>query len=438
MQPLVRIELSPPQDRSVKILAGGDFCLWMPASASALRDGPEGLLAPELLVACRSSDICSVNLECPLFASDEPIIKAGPALVGHQAVASLLKTAGVNVAVLANNHILDYGPGAAIKTSELCRREGIQPVGVGPDLETAERPIIVEAGDLRVAVLALAEQEFSTAGTRSAGSAKLDLVRAHRLIGEARRDADIVIVNVHGGNEFYFAPSPRMQSWYRFLVDCGAHAVIGHHPHVVQGMEIYRGSPIFYSLGNLLFEYSGRLPPAWYVGLLAQLQVSRGGVQSVEILAVRQNVADGQIRLEPLADGLKSRFEQRFRRLSQIAADPELVSQFWRCFALERGGGNLTRLKAAAGVTRGRLMSLIKLGIKYGGPHYFAAALAHVLGRRATRRSLRQQEAMVLLNLFRCPAHHEVITSVLEMELDGSGAEAAVWDEYQELMKDCR
>jgi poly-gamma-glutamate synthesis protein (capsule biosynthesis protein) len=439
MHPFLRVELSSAADCPVKVQAGGDFCLQTRASVQLGADGPDGLLAPEIVTACRNSSVCSVNLECPLVPGHGPITKSGPNLLGQPECAAVLKATGFNVAVLANNHILDHGPEALLATRRLCEERGLRTVGAGRNSAEASRPLFLELEGVRLAILAFAEQEFSAASATAPGSAKLDLPEASRLIRDARQAADLVIVNVHGGNEFYFAPSPRMQSWYRFLVESGAHAVIGHHTHVVQGMEVYQGAPILYSLGNFLFEYPGRLlPTGWYVGVMASLQANRGGVCAVELRGVRQVVTNGRIRLELLAGDEACRLEERFQRLSQIAADPELVSQFWRCFVLERGRGHLTRLKAAAAVTRGSLKSLVKLGVKHAGPHYLAVALAHILGRGATRQGLRRQEIAGLLNLFRCAAHHEVTTSVLEMELNGGKPKAADWDEYHELMKDCR
>ena len=92
-------------------------------------------------------------------------------------------------------------------------------------------------------------------------------------IEEAKKKADFVVVIAHGGHEHYNLPSPRMKKWYRFFVDAGAHAVVGHHTHIISGYEVYKDAPIFYSLGNFCFDWEGLRNMEWNNGMLVEVKI---------------------------------------------------------------------------------------------------------------------------------------------------------------------
>ena len=129
-------------------------------------------------------------------------------------------------------------------------------VGAGDNLQQASKPLYIKIKNKTIAILNFAEQEFSVAGKNTAGANPLNIIDNYHSIQDAKQQADILLVIVHGGHEGYPLPSPRMVQTYRFFAEIGASVVVGHHTHCASGFEVYHGVPIFYSLGNFIFDYN--------------------------------------------------------------------------------------------------------------------------------------------------------------------------------------
>lgn len=111
----------------------------------------------------------------------------------------------------------------------------------------------------------------STSPRRGPGSAPIDLVDNYQQITAAKKLADVVIVTIHGGNEYFPYPRPGLRKMCRHFIDLGVDAVICHHPHVPGAYEVYEGKPIYYSIGNLVFDQN--LPkPGWEEGYFVELK----------------------------------------------------------------------------------------------------------------------------------------------------------------------
>ena len=106
---------------------------------------------------------------------------------------------------------------------------------------------------MNIFIFNFCENEWSIAESDNPGANPMDIIDNANQIKYARELADYVIVIVHGGHEYYNLPSPRMQKQYRFYADQGADIVVGHHTHCISGNEVYKGVPIYYSLGNFIF-----------------------------------------------------------------------------------------------------------------------------------------------------------------------------------------
>ena len=187
---------------------------------------------------------------------------------------------------LANNHSGDYGPAAFVETTHHLDAAGIARFGGGSNLAEAHRPLWIERKGLKIAVLGYNEykpRRFE-AGPQTPGIAwsedeqVIADIRAARAAG-----ADHVIPFMHWGWERETQPEARQQRFARRMIDEGASLVVGSHPHVTQGAEIYRGKPIIYSLGNFIFDgfdYANARQ-----GWLLRLQIDHDGVQYWETLA---------------------------------------------------------------------------------------------------------------------------------------------------------
>jgi poly-gamma-glutamate capsule biosynthesis protein CapA/YwtB (metallophosphatase superfamily) len=157
---------------------------------------------------------------------------------------------------VANNHIGDAGDTGILQTLANLRKRGLKYSGAGKDLAAARKPAILEAKGVKVAVLAydaIAKSYF--AGRTETGSAQLTLHMARTGIVAARKaGADVVIVFPHWGVEYRGMPFERQQKLARDILDAGADMIIGNHAHYAAAMEVYKGKPIWYALGNFVFD----------------------------------------------------------------------------------------------------------------------------------------------------------------------------------------
>ena len=146
--------------------------------------------------------------------------------------------------------------------------------GGGKDVTQAGYILYRSVSGKQVAFINACEHEFSIATEDRGGSNALELVKVYRSITDARRQADYVVVIIHGGLEMYQLPTLRMKETYRFFVDAGADAVVNHHQHCFSGYEVYKGKPIFYGLGNFCFDWEGRRNSIWNQGYAITLTFS--------------------------------------------------------------------------------------------------------------------------------------------------------------------
>lgn len=225
--------------------------------------GEDGLaFEPELAELIAGSDLAAANFEGPELgdrARGELLPKAGPHLRNPRGTAQRLRDAGFHLLTLANNHIGDYGCSGIAATLEACRKAGIAVCGAGLSPLEAYAPCRLKIGGRNIGVLAFAENGFGACGSAGAawgyaGLRNSELVEQLEIL---RGQCDILIVTAHAGLENSPVPLPCWRDTYRMLIRAGADWVVGHHPHVAQGCEIYRGKRIDYSLGNFFFDYAG-------------------------------------------------------------------------------------------------------------------------------------------------------------------------------------
>lgn len=169
-----------------------------------------------------------------------------------QRFASIFELAGV-----ANNHAGDFGRAAYQETLEGLIRAGSQPFGGGRNPPEAHRAVMVERGGVKLALLGYLDifPRWFAVAPGMPGAAWLDEDQARLDIARARAaGADVVVVVPHWGTEYAPRANQRQRRIARTLLDAGADAIIGGHPHVVQDYELYKGKPIVYSLGNFVFD----------------------------------------------------------------------------------------------------------------------------------------------------------------------------------------
>lgn len=252
-----------------------------------------------LQVIFAEADVIVVNLESPLA---EQTRFEGSRLTSEPRYAQSLRLAGVDVVNLANNHCFDAGEEGLLRTFEALEAEGVRYIGAGKDLDTVRKGVVTEVGGLRIAWLGYTQKmgrvtlDYAAATAHRFGCVPLDLDVVREDIKAAHDSTDVVIVTPHWGVEERHGVSKTIRRMGHDMIDAGASAVFGHGPHLYQGIEIYRGRPIIYSLGTLIFGNRGK---AWKDNVLAKLAFQDGRPSRVEIIPVSGDV-DSLLQPQPL------------------------------------------------------------------------------------------------------------------------------------------
>lgn len=308
-----------------------------------LSDKPDVSVFSDVCEIINATDLGVANLENPLTAMVQKV-PGKCTLRGNPGWARVMKEAGFNLVSLANNHIMDYGPEGLFDTMRCLDSAGIRHVGAGKNREEAQAPLIVSIRNWKIAFLARSSVIVSSpsyAGPSLPGVAFLD---TGELIYNVRRctgAADLVVVLLHWGLEEYSYPAPAQKFLARKLVDAGADAIIGHHPHVTQGLQRLDRAVVAYSLGNFFFDEF-----AWKPGsddremkfILSKsnrkgmiLQLSWEGEKSLESSQVFTRIdSDGHVARD---NDLER--EKEFATLSK-AIDRPLYPYWWRLHAMGR------------------------------------------------------------------------------------------------------
>jgi poly-gamma-glutamate synthesis protein (capsule biosynthesis protein) len=271
-------------------LAGGDVELGRAMGKRLLRDpfhAPFASVSPLL----EQADVRFVNLEGPLSDQKGETMSPSNMLVftGPPSGADALARAGITVVSTANNHAWDYGKNAALETLAHLDRVGVAHTGTGPTLDDAWRPALMEAHGVRIAVFAVTDiwNQGPLEGHEGRNFvAQADLPRLADAIKTVRTQVDAVLVSYHGGVEYQDMPTPRTRAFLSGAIDAGADAVIGHHPHVIQGIAWHGERPILYSLGNLLMQMHRDHPWTGF-GFFARLTFVRGVAPDLAICPYR-------------------------------------------------------------------------------------------------------------------------------------------------------
>jgi poly-gamma-glutamate synthesis protein (capsule biosynthesis protein) len=206
-----------------------------------------------------SYDLTFCNLECPISKNGAPLSKPY-VFRGDPSFVEGLKKSGLKIFSLANNHTLDYGREALLETKEILECNGLHAVGAGNNQSEASNGKIITKKGVNLVFLAFVTipLEGIVYSEDLPGPAQTDIEGIVGRIRSLRGTSDCMIVSFHWGKEFYPFPSTQQREYAQRAIDHGADLVIGHHPHVIQSIEKYKGKFILYSLGSFVFDQDSR------------------------------------------------------------------------------------------------------------------------------------------------------------------------------------
>ncbi|NLY48256.1 MAG: CapA family protein [Clostridiales bacterium] len=243
-----------------------------------------GCISEDLVYEMNSADIFMLNNEFAFSTRGTEIVEKSYTFRAHPKRVDILKEMGTDIVSLANNHALDFGVEALLDTFTTLEEAGIDYVGAGINMDRAKAPVYYTIGDTTIAFVAASRviyaMDWYATDTRPGMIGTYDPALFITSIKEARENSDFVVAYVHWGVERVHEPVEYQKELARKYIDAGADAIIGCHPHVMQGIEFYNGKVIAYSLGNYWFNSSKRES-----GLL-KLYLNPDGSTDVQLLPV--------------------------------------------------------------------------------------------------------------------------------------------------------
>jgi poly-gamma-glutamate synthesis protein (capsule biosynthesis protein) len=379
-------------NNEARILITGDFCPINRISGLILDKNFEAIFN-DFIPIIKENDLAITNLESPLTIIEKRINKTGPAFKAPLDTARALSNAGFKLVTLANNHIMDYGISGLKSTLQACKNNDIEYVGVGENYAEARQVYYIQVEGHNIAILNFTEDEFSTTHGNYPGANPIDPIINYNDIVQAKAKSNYVIVIVHSGHEYFDLPSPRIKKTYRFFADAGADAIFGHHSHYYSGFEIYKNVPIFYSLGNFVFDSPKHSSPSFNSGFAVELIL--GNTLTYNIIPYWQ--CNLNVGIELMNENGKELFYNNIKRLNHIIADDTLINAKFKNYC--------------------RRVS--KMYFSLLEPH--SNRLIHFLQNRKFLPSLlSKRKKNLYLNLMRCEIHRDVIINLLDSRDPGN------------------
>ena len=303
----------------------------------------------------RQTDLVFCNLEAPLCSADTPPtpflrvirLRSDPEMV------RALVDAGIDIVSLANTHTMDYGPQGLLQTMETLARHGIRYVGAGRTLAEARKPVVFELKGTRIAFLGFhTYDQFATAASEVTPGQTMvrvspylppphayreEVSRMQQDIREAKKQADVVIVSWHWGQSMTSQLAVHQPYLGRLAIDAGADLVLGHHAHMLQGIEVYRGGAICYSMGNFVMDGGA---PMSMEALVVKCVIADKRIRSLSFLPA-EGTRMGEARILP-----ESESEPTFREMRALCAEVRTR------FTIRNGEGVFSLSRRAPGKKR--------------------------------------------------------------------------------------
>ena len=376
------------KDSIMSILIGADIVPTESNKAYFDSGNMQDVVGVELLDLLSNSDYRVFNLECPLVNADSPIQKCGPNIRADVSTVNGLKSIGVDLLTLANNHIMDHGNAGLESTIKALEKEKITFLGVGTNLQTATKPFLLSANGKKIGIYACVEHEFSIAEEGKPGANPFDPLESFDHVSNLKKDCDYVIVLYHGGKEHYRYPSPMLQRICRKFVEKGANLVVCQHSHCIGCEEKYLDGTIVYGQGNFVFNTCDGLTEQ------TSLLVKVGDDFRVEYIPLEKYGCGVRLAKDEMAKKILSDFYQRSEQIKNAGFVEDEYSKF------------------AKNMVNGYLLTCSGYG------HNFLLKIINKLCQHKLIKFLvhrfRDSELIAIRNYIECEAHRELFVRGLK------------------------
>jgi len=267
-------------ESKIRLIAVGDICLQTKNGEHPFQKVSQAFYGKDILFA---------NLETVLSNQGKEAEKAVQLYTSPDKV-KYLKESGFDVLNIANNHIMDLGSQGFHEMLEVLNRNSLTFIGAG-NMRFSQSRAIVERNGIKVGFLGYSEGGYR----KSAEGIFINRIDEDKIIEDIRRltsQCNAIVISLHWGIEKVFYPSPKQVKFARRLIDSGATVILGHHPHVLQGIERYKSGLIAYSLGNFQFvvvpdECSGERTKRTNESIILSLDICKDGLVGHHIIPVK-------------------------------------------------------------------------------------------------------------------------------------------------------
>lgn len=272
-----------------------------------------------------------INLEGPLFLKKlVKVNKAGPHLFN-----CFLPDFKNCIFNLSNNHFMDYGYKVAKNTAEVITSKGNYHIGFGKNLSVSRKEKIIKINNKKIAFIGCSEPQFGMSGFLKGGIAETGSWLIEKII-KLKKKVDYIVVSSHGGSETSPWPIPQIRDLYRSWIEAGASIIHGHHSHMPQSYEIYKGNYIFYGMGNFAVPYSnwkGKKNALW--SLKADIYFDTKIKVKLSTLE-NERIGHKEIIIRRSTDSEKKKHLKYFHEINKVFKNEKLFYALWQEVAMEQ------------------------------------------------------------------------------------------------------
>jgi poly-gamma-glutamate synthesis protein (capsule biosynthesis protein) len=241
----------PPRPRQFTMVAVGDLMTDRNVGKAIQSNGVHSILS-KVRDLTSAADVSFANLECPL-STEGPHDPSNCCFRARPETVQVVLDGGFDIVSLANNHSLNAGRAGVLQTLDVLDKHKVLYCGARRDREKGGEPTFLTVGNppVKLGFLAATDLSFEHGSYNKVATDRANLVAQ---IQATRPQCDLLFVSLHWGEEYQDLPNQRQKGTAHALVDAGADVILGHHPHTLQGTEVYNGKLILYSMGNFVFD----------------------------------------------------------------------------------------------------------------------------------------------------------------------------------------